>query len=174
MQAVSLKPEGKEIIMGEDDLIVSKTNEKGWITYCNDTCIKYAEFELDELVGSPHSIVRSKAMPRCVFKLLWERVSQGHEIFAYVVNKTKTGNHYWVFAHVTPSFDDNKNIIGYHSNRRKPEDAPLKAIRSLYEILLAEENKYPTRKEGLAASSAMLTSLLLEKGVDYDEFILTL
>ena len=59
-------------------------------------------------------------MPRCVFKLLWNTIDQGEEIFAYVVNLAGSGDHYWVFAHVTPSFDSEGNIIGYHSNRRPP------------------------------------------------------
>ncbi|MEE6591693.1 hypothetical protein VWN77_10375, partial [Campylobacter coli] len=40
------------------------------------------------------------------------------EIFAYVKNKTKDNNYYWVFANVTPSIDINNNIIGYYSVRR--------------------------------------------------------
>ncbi len=174
MQAVSFEPEGKELVMNEDDLIVSKTDTKGWITYCNNACASYAEYEIEELIGTPHSIIRSDAMPRCVFKLLWDRIEQGHEVFAYVVNKTKLNNHYWVFAHITPSYDDNGNIAGYHSNRRKPEERQLGIVKGLYKALLQEEAKYKTRKEGLAASTAMLVSLLEENGVDYDEFILTL
>jgi len=167
-------PEGKEIIMEENDLIVSKTDKKGWITYCNRTCAEVAEYEQSELVGVPHSIFRSRAMPRSVFKLLWERISEGHEIFAYVVNKTKNDNHYWVFAHVTPSRDAEGNITGYHSNRRKPFEESLGAIKPLYAALLEEEQRHGNRKEGLAASTALLNKVLEQKGVDYDEFVLTI
>ncbi|VAW21890.1 putative sensor (PAS) domain for methyl-accepting chemotaxis sensory transducer [hydrothermal vent metagenome] len=169
-----MEPEGKEILMEEDDLIVSKTDKKGWITYCNRTCAEIAEYEQSELVGVPHSIFRSRAMPRSVFKLLWERISEGHEIFAYVVNKSKNDNHYWVFAHVTPSRDENGNITGYHSNRRKPFDEALSAIKPLYAALLEEEQRHGNRKEGLAASTALLNKVLEQKGVDYDEFVLTI
>ncbi|MCF6326462.1 MAG: PAS domain-containing protein [Devosiaceae bacterium] len=160
--------------MEENDLIVSKTDKKGWITYCNTTCSDIAEYEKGELVGVPHSIFRSRAMPRSVFKLLWERISEGHEIFAYVVNKTKNDNHYWVFAHVTPSRDPEGNITGYHSNRRKPFDDSLAAIKPLYAALLAEEQRHGNRKEGLAASTMLLTKVLEQKGVDYDEFVLSI
>ncbi len=166
--------EGTERVMNDDDLIVTKTDSKGWITYCNQLCADIAEYDIEELIGSPHNIIRSIGMPRCVFKLLWDRISTGHEIFAFVVNKTKNNNHYWVFAHVTPSYDDEGNIIGYHSNRRKPFDSALEKVKPLYKALLAEEAKYSNRKEGLAASTAMLNSLLEEKGVDYDEFVLSL
>ncbi|MCF6344231.1 MAG: PAS domain-containing protein [Devosiaceae bacterium] len=166
--------EGTERTMQDGDLIVSKTDTKGWITYCNDSCADIAEYEIDELIGQPHSIIRSQGMPRCVFKLLWDRIAAGHEIFAFVVNKSKNNNHYWVFAHVTPSRDEEGNITGYHSNRRKPFGSALEVIKPLYKALLAEEAKYKNRKEGLAASTAILTSILQEKGVDYDEFILSI
>jgi len=174
MQAENFEPEGKELVMGKDDLIVTKTDTKGWITYCNQTCATYAEYGIEELIGTPHSIIRSKAMPRCVFKLLWDRIVDGHEVFAYVVNKSKNNNHYWVFAHITASRDEEGNITGYHSNRRKPHAEPLEAVKGIYKLLLAEEAKYKNRKEGLAASTALLNSVLESKGVDYDEFILTL
>ncbi len=171
---MSLPVEGIERVMDEGDVIVTKTDKRGWITYCNKLCADIAEYEIDELIGKPHSIIRSQAMPRCVFKFLWDRITQGHEVFAFVVNKTKNDNHYWVFAHVTPSRDEDGNIVGYHSNRRKPFASALEKVKPLYEALLEEEARHKNRKEGLAASSAMLTSLLQEKGVDYDEFILTL
>ena len=51
-------------------------------------------------------------MPRCVFKLLWDTIAGGSEIFAYVKNLSKNGNHYWVHAHVTPTWDKSGNIVG--------------------------------------------------------------
>lgn len=169
-----MRPEGQERVMEVDDLIVTKTDKKGWITYCNKFGAEIAEYSQDELVGSPHSIIRSEAMPRCVFKLLWDRIADGHEVFAYVVNKTKNDNHYWVFAHVTPSHDNEGNITGYHSNRRKPFESALDAVKPLYAALLEEEGRHSSRKEGLAASTAMLGKVLEAKGVDYDEFVLSI
>ena len=169
-----MQPEGQERVMDEDNLIVTKTDAKGWITYSNKYGAEIAEYTQEELIGQPHSIIRSEAMPRCVFKLLWDRIAGGHEVFAYVVNKTKNDNHYWVFAHVTPSHDAEGNITGYHSNRRKPFSSALEAVKPLYAALLKEEQRHSTRKEGLAASTAMLGKVLEAKGVDYDQFILSI
>jgi len=169
-----MEPEGRELVMGENDLIVTKTDNKGWITYCNKLFADIAEYEQKELIGVPHSIVRSQAMPRCVFKLLWSQIEAGREIFAYVVNKTKNDNHYWVFAHVTPSFDREQNVVGFHSNRRKPFEAALDDIKPLYAKLIAEEQRHSNRKDGLAASTAMLNDILQQKGVDYDEYVFSL
>ena len=80
-----------------------------------------AGYTEQEVLGKPHSLIRHPHMPRCVFKLLWDTIAGGDEIFAYVVNRCKNGDHYWVLAHVTPSRNTNGDIIGYHSNRRVPD-----------------------------------------------------
>lgn len=125
------KLSGKERFMGEHDIIVSKTNLKGFITYGNDVFYDIADYTVSDVLGKPHNLVRNLDMPKCVFKLLWDTIKEGNEIFAYVVNRGKNGDHYWVFAHVTPSFDGNNNVIGYHSNRRKPSEEALNTIKPL-------------------------------------------
>ncbi len=166
--------EGKELMMGEGDLIVSKTDIKGRLTYANGAFLDIAGYGFDEVLGEPHSMIRSRAMPRAIFKLLWERIAAGREIFAYVVNSTKPGDHYWVLAHVTPSRDAQGEVTGYHSNRRKPKPSAISKIKKLYEALLEEEGKFRNSKQGLTASYKLLMNILEEKGVDYDEFVLSL
>ena len=117
----AIRPTGVENLLGEEELIVSKTDLKGRITYANDVFIRMAKYSWKELMGAPHSLIRHPEMPRSVFKLLWDTLQSRQEIFAYVVNLAKDGGHYWVFAHVTPTFDERGNIVGYHSNRRKPD-----------------------------------------------------
>lgn len=165
---------GRERVMADDDIIVSKTNLKGHLVYANDIFLDIADFKLRQVLGKPHSVVRNAAMPRCIFRLLWETIQSGREIFAYVVNRTRDGDYYWVLAHVTPSRDEAGNVTGYHSNRRKPKPSAIAQISALYELLLAEENRHGNRKEGLEASSRLLQTLLEEKGVDYDRFVLGL
>jgi len=166
---------GVERMFDDDEIIVSKTDLKGHLTYANNVFLRLADMTEKEALGAPHSVIRNPEMPRAVFKLLWDTIQQGKEIFAYVVNRSKNGDHYWVLAHVTPSYDASGNIIGYHSNRRVPDRRILDdIIRPLYKDLLAEEAKHGNRKEGLDASTNMLVNLLKEKGVGYDEFILTL
>lgn len=163
---------GKEVFFDDDEIIVSKTNLKGHITYCNDVFKQIAGYTEKELLGQPHSILRHPEMPRCVFKLLWDTIQEGKEIFAYVVNRTKTGDHYWVLAHVTRSRDMNGEVIGYHSNRRVPNRAILtEKIIPLYQSLLAEEKKHTSRKQGMQMASGMVVQLLKDSGMDYDEFI---
>src|SRR5262245_50009336 len=94
---------GRERSFGQDDIIVSKTDLKGRLIYANRVFLDIADLTLKETIGQPHSLIRHPHMPRCIFKLLWERIQAGKELFAYVMNRSKNGDHYWVIAHVTPS-----------------------------------------------------------------------
>ena len=166
---------GVERFFDDDEIIVSKTDLKGHITYANNVFLRLAGMTEKEALGAPHNVIRHPHMPRCVFKLLWDTVQQGKEIFAYVVNRSANGDHYWVLAHVTPSFDGSGNITGYHSNRRVPERHIVEnVIVPLYKDLLAEEQTHSNRKDGLDASFGSVVNLLQDKGVNYDEFVLSL
>jgi hypothetical protein len=110
-------------------------------------------------------------MPRCVFKLLWDTIQAGDEMFAYVKNLAADGAHYWVLAHITPSFNGSGRIVGYHSNRRCPRKAAVLEIEGYYRSLLAEEKRHSDPRDAMAASGRMLATLLENKAKAYDEFI---
>jgi PAS domain S-box-containing protein len=165
------RPTGRESPFKDEELIVSKTDIKGRITYANDVFLRVSKMEEAEAVGAPHSVIRHPDMPRAVFKLLWDRIQSGKEIFAYVLNMAKDGDHYWVFAHVTPGRDADGNVLGYHSNRRKPSSEQIAKIAPLYRELAVEERRHADRKEGLTRSTAMLQALLEKEGKSYEEFV---
>jgi PAS domain S-box-containing protein len=163
---------GKEVFFGDNEIIVSKTDLKGHLTYANDVFLDIAGYTEVEVLGKPHSLIRHPRMPRCVFKLLWETISGGGELFAYVMNRCKNGDHYWVLAHVTPSRNEAGEIIGYHSSRRVPNRKILEGtIIPLYEQLRRKEDSFDNRKEGMNAAFDDITQMLQSKGVAYDEFI---
>lgn len=174
MARAAIQPTGVESPFGEDELIVSKTDLKGRLTYVNDVFLRLSRYSLKEVIGAPHSIIRHPEMPRCVFKLLWDTIQARKEIFAYVINMASNGDHYWVFAHVTPTFDAHDNVAGYHSNRRKPNPDQVAKVKDLYAGLLTEENRYENRKEGMQRGYQTLMQTLKDKGVDYDEFVFAL
>ena len=155
--------------MAENDFIISKTDLKGRITYCNQIFMDMAEYTEEELLGKPHSIIRHKDMPKAVFKYLWDTIPTKQEVFAYVLNKTKNGNDYWVYANITASLDNNGNIIGYYSVRRKPNPAALEIIIPLYKKMLEVE-----KSNGVEASFQVLVDVLTDKGVGYDELIISI
>lgn len=170
-----IEPSGVERFFKEDEVIVSKTDLKGRLTYVNRIFITISGYKESELLHQPHSIIRHPDMPRSVFKLLWDTIGSGREIFAYVINMSKNGDHYWVLAHVTPSFGQNGQVVGYHSNRRVPDRAVLDStIIPLYRQIAAEENRHKNAKEGMGHGSAMLQDIINQKGIEYDELIFAL
>jgi len=166
---------GQERFFSEDELIVTKTDLKGRITYANEVFLNIAGYGEQEILGKPHNIVRHPDMPRCVFKLLWDAIAAGREIFAYVVNRAKNGDHYWVFAHVTPSFDSSGEVIGYHSNRRVPNRATIDGtIVPLYRTLIDLERSQADRKAGMEASMKAVKDFLMIEGKSYDEWVFSI
>ena len=170
---MSLRPQPpqNEKVLGEEDFIVSKTDLKGVITYGNRIFIQMSGYSEEELLGTPHAILRHPDMPRVVFKLLWDTIQAKREINAYVKNLAKDGSFYWVFANVTPSCDDRGNLIGYYSVRRKPRPEAVQTVSGLYRILLEAEQRAGDGQTGMAAATTILYQALEQKGVSYDEFV---
>jgi PAS domain S-box-containing protein len=169
----AVQPSGRECPYDETELIVTKTDLKGHIIYANDVFLRLSKYPTKQVIGAPHSLIRHPDMPRCIFKLLWDTIQAKKEIFAYVVNMAQDGDHYWVFAHVTPTLDAQNNVVGFHSNRRKPNPDQVEKIKDLYGKLRNEERLHESRKDGMNRGYQMLMNILKDKGLEYDEFIFT-
>ena len=124
-----------------DQFIVSKTDTKGIITYCNRLFVEMAGYEEDELLGKPHNIVRHPDMPEAAFADLWRTVQAGQEWNGIVKNRCKNGDYYWVDAQVTPSFNRSGDIVGYMSVRRKPTQDQIDQASALYAQMRADEGR---------------------------------
>jgi PAS domain S-box-containing protein len=172
--ARTITPTQHEVFFDKSDIIVSKTDLKGRITYANRPFLDISGYRSAEVIGAPHSIIRHPDMPRAIFRLLWDTVGDGQEIFAFVKNMTKSGDHYWVLAHVTPSRNASGEVVGFHSNRRVPNRARLDGVFiPLYAELSRIERGHANAKEGLLASSKHLADTLTKRGTSYDEFVFT-
>ena len=174
MKAHTITPTGREISFHEDEIIVSKTDLKGRITYANDVFLRVSGYAEHELLGAPHNIIRHPDMPSAVFKLLWDRLREEREVFAYVLNLARNGDHYWVFAHVTPTFDDLGRIRSFHSSRRSPDRAAVHAIVPVYLAMLEAEAAYSKATDAASAGYALLMATAEENGMTYDEFVWSL
>jgi PAS domain S-box-containing protein len=157
-------PIDEEIILDSKRYIVSETDAKGKITFCNDYFLEVSGYSRDELIGKSHNIVRHPDMPKVVFKLLWETISKGKNINAVVKNMAKDGRYYWIFTEFESRVDtDTGEIIGYHAARKSISKHVLEIIESLYAKLLEIENS-----DGVDASQEYLVSFLKEHGDDIE------
>jgi PAS domain S-box-containing protein len=169
-----VRPTGVERTFGDEEIIVSKTDEKGRITYANSVFLRVSAYNEAEVMGKPHSLIRHPDMPRAVFKLMWDTIQAGQEMFAYVNNLAADGAHYWVFAHITPSRPSAGAHAGYHSNRRSPGRGAVREVESLYSRLRAEELAHSRPADAMTASGLLLTNELATAGLTYDEYVWSL
>lgn len=165
----NIKIVDKEISLNENDFIVSKTDEKGIITYCNEIFMHMAGYEEKELLRKNHNLIRHPDMPKAAFKLCWDLISNGKEFFGFVKNLRKDGSYYWVFANITPDYNTQGKIIGYTSIRRKPSQKGIDAVIPIYKQLIEIEKEKNTN-----ASTQFLVDFLEENKVSYDNLILSL
>lgn len=155
-------PRDVEIELDPKRYIVSETDAKGRITFCNDYFKEVSGYSDEELIGTPHNIVRHPDMPKVVFKLLWETISTGTNINAVVKNLAKDGRFYWIFTEFEMRKDtDTGEIIGYHASRKSISKHVIEVIAGLYKELLEIE-----KKDGVEASEKYLYAFLKEKGDD--------
>jgi PAS domain S-box-containing protein len=165
---MGITPKNNEKTFKQNELLVTKTDLKGKITYANQAFINIVGLSESELLGQPHNIIRHPDMPKLVFKILWDALKREEEVHAYVKNLCADGSYYWVMANVTPSIFKGK-VVGYHSARRCPKKQAISTVEPLYRELVAAE-----RSGGVSASQKILDKILAEKGMSYEEFILAI
>ncbi len=159
----------QETVMSENDFIVSKTDTKGFITYCNEIFIEMSGYTPMELMEANHNIIRHPDMPKVAFKLAWDLIKSGQEFFGFVKNLRKDGGFYWVFAYITADYDSSGNIIGYSSFRRKPPKSAINQIEPVYKLLVDAE-----RKGGMEASGKLLADFLEQNKTTYNALVMNL
>ncbi len=145
----------KEKVLSDNDFIVSKTDTKGYIIYCNRIFVEMAGWSRFELIGANHNIIRHPDMPKIAFKILWDLIQNKKEFFGFVKNLRKDGGFYWVFAYITPDLDMNGNIISYTSFRKKPSRKGIEFLTPIYKQLVEAE-----KSGGISASYELLKEIL--------------
>ncbi|HEY6896133.1 MAG TPA: PAS domain-containing protein [Rhodocyclaceae bacterium] len=169
MKRRSIAPTQIERPMREGDYIISSTDPKGRITAVNDILVEFSGYSREELIGAQHNILRHPDMPRAVFWLAWDAISNGEDFSGYIKNLAKDGSHYWVFAHIVPEYAGGA-IKGYRSVRRCPKQSAVAKAATLYaEMLAAEHQAGP--KDAIPAGLAVLSGLLAERRVSYAQLV---
>lgn len=169
--STKITPTSEEIRMAEEDFIVSKTDHRGKITYCNEIFIRFSGYEEADLISQPHNIIRHPDMPRSIYRFMWEVLQSKQEFFGIVKNLSKNGAYYWTYANVTPSFDEHSKLIGFYSVRRQPSPKILKLLEPIYQQMIAEEGRHNNSEKSMDASFKILTDFLAKQGLEYKEFI---
>jgi PAS domain S-box-containing protein len=167
MKKQHITPIEKEVVLKEEDFIVSKTDLKSRILYGNQIFIQMSGYSENEILGKPHNILRHPDMPRCAFKVLYDHIQNGKEWFGFVKNLRKDGGYYWVLANISPTYDTNGNLIGYYSVRRKPKDGFKNIIEPLYKTLLSIE-----ASEGMDGGLRAVEELLEKHNMTFNEVML--
>lgn len=167
------RPNNREVRLGEDEFIVSKTDTRGIMTYANRTFLRTSGYAEGELLGKQHNIVRHPEMPRGTFRLMWQTLDRGEEFFAYIKNLCKDGSFYWVLANVTPDRDARGEVVGYYSVRRKPHDHAIQTMEPLYRKMVEIEQSAGA-KAGPARSIEYLEEFYRSRQMSYEELVLSL
>lgn len=151
------------------ELFFSITDPKSTITYANDVFVRISKYEVDDIVGQLHKLIRHPDMPRSVFYEFWDHLKQKKPVAAYVKNMAKDGSYYWVMALAFPCDG------GYLSVRLKPGSKLFDKIKGVYNVVLDHEKQQETvsdKNSAMHSSHAVLVSELKNLGFSsYDEFM---
>jgi aerotaxis receptor len=142
--------------------LISTTDSKGIITYCNEAFVDISGYSREELIRSPHNLVRHPDVPPAVFGHMWSTLKQGRPWMGIVKNRCKNGDHYWVNAYVTPIFEGSQ-IVGYESVRIKPTAEQVRRAEALYKRLNAGKAAIPNRDKWLPVLQDWLPFILISQ-----------
>jgi PAS domain S-box-containing protein len=159
-------PIDEEIVINDEEVLISVTDPKGIITEANEVFCKVAGYSKEELIGSPHNCIRHPDMPRIMFKIVWDHIKDRENVMAVVKNLAKDGRYYWIVTDFVTQVDADRKIINYTAYRRPISDKVKEAIIPLYEALTAIE-----KIEGMEASEKFLMNYFEKRGLTYDDMI---
>ena len=161
-------PIDEEVIVEPRKTITSNTDIKGIIKGNNSYFSEISGYTTAQLKNQNHNIIRHPDMPKIVFKLMWDRILQKKNIYAFVKNLRKDGKYYWVITdfEVLVDKNDKDKIIGFYAYRKAAPRDGIEKISKLYEALIEEE-----KKGGMEASAKYLEEFLTKNNTTYDKYI---
>lgn len=132
-------PKDEEYLFQGHKKIVSETDTRGIITFANRRFCEISGYALNELLDKPHNIIRHPDMPKVAFTDMWDTIKAGKEWHGFVKNLRKDGLYYWVETHISPTFDEQRNIVGYIAARGAPERKDIEQVSQQYKQMLEKE-----------------------------------
>ncbi len=162
MNRQSLSPtvdQGREVPFTPEELIYSRTDDRGIIRAANAVFQRLSGHEWSDLIGAPHRIIRHPDMPKGFFHIFWAQLKKGEPALGYVKNRCKDGRHYWVLANAIPCPG------GYFSIRMKPTSPLFEQMRAEYAALVQRE-----QNEGLTAEASAEAFLARLSQMGFDDY----
>ncbi|WP_297434038.1 PAS domain-containing protein [Sulfurimonas sp.] len=124
----------------EDELIISRTDLSGKITYANETFCDISGYHEDELLGKSHNIVRHPDMPSAAFRDLWETIKAKKQWIGIVKNLRKDKGFYWVEAIVSGVYKKGE-LVEYKSLRTPISYETKLKYQILYDKMRAQDGE---------------------------------
>jgi len=156
----------------QDELIVSRTDTTGIITYANNTFASISGYAPEELIGKSHRIIRHPDMPKSIFKELWSAIIQGKIWSGYVKNRRKDGGYYWVYAEISPLIQEGK-IVEYKSMRSFVPKEKRQLLQDSYDRKRKEEeDRIQIHADISSQSYALLNKELNQNELTLDAWLL--
>ena len=159
-------PINEEIIIPDEEVLISVTDPKGIIIETNDIFTKISGYSDEELIGSSHNIIRHPDMPKIMFKIVWDHIMDKENVMAVVKNLAKDGKYYWVVTDFVTRVDADRNIINYTAYRRPVHDKVKQAVIPLYKALCAIEDV-----AGMDSAEKFLNNYFEDRDTNYDDMI---
>lgn len=149
---------GREYHLNDDDILISKTDTRGNILYANSRFIEASGFSKDELIGSPHNLVRHPEMPADVFKDFWDTLKSGNTWKGIIKNRRKNGDYYWVQANVVP-VKDGERTVGYASVRTKASSEMIRKADNAYRKIIERPGAFNIKQGTITPKNNVLKAL---------------
>ena len=133
---INLPVTGRNVDFAPDANILSTTDLTSAITYANQDFIDISGYTREELLGTPHNLLRHPDMPAAAFAHMWQVLKSGRSWMGMVKNRCKNGDHYWVSAYAMPVTRDGVTVE-YQSVRTKPDARRVHRAERAYACLRA-------------------------------------
>jgi len=97
----------------DEAAILSKGDLDGNITYVNDEFCKVTGYTREEVIGSPHRILRDPGNPCSIYEEMWNTI-QSKQIWKGIFsNVKKDGTKFYVDATIVPVLNETSQIVEY-------------------------------------------------------------
>jgi PAS domain S-box-containing protein len=98
--------------------IIIITDPDGVIQYVNQEFEKITGYSRQEAIGRKPSLLKSGEHDLAFYTSLWQTISRGETWTGRFVNKRKDGSQYTEEAHISPIFNNERQIVNYVAAKR--------------------------------------------------------